>query len=142
MDTPEDNAHRPEVLPPNAAGGVSRSSEPAAPDSEPFERVMEGMPHRVREFFMAMSRSTTSNPVFDKITTDHVTTIIQQAGDNSVRESAHRFSARKYQLAYVIIGVVAILTLVQMGHAELAIPILAALVGFAGGFGYGQSKRQ
>lgn len=85
------------------------------------------------------------NPIFQRITSDHISRIIDNRENESVREHEADGSRRKYQFAYailvsiIIVGLIVFFTLSD--NRDLIAPLVAAVAGFLGGFAAGQRFR-
>ncbi len=109
-------------------------------------RQLEGQPKEVISSITAVLRSSfrPPHPVYDKFEREHVSAWLDynRAGDRE--EFELKKSARKYHLAYVIIGALVFMFLVWFlmpGHADLITQILQIGVSVGGGFGLGYGYR-
>ena len=116
---------------------------------------------RQRAFTTAFSSFTqlagpVFNPVLSRITPDHISKILDNTENESVRaynasesesirEHESESSRRKYQFAYatlvalVVVGLIVFFTLSD--NRDLIAPLVAAVAGFLGGFAAGQRFR-
>ena len=85
------------------------------------------------------------NPIFQKVTSDHVSRIIDNAENESVREHDAGGSRRRYQFAYfllggaIAVGLIVFFTLTD--NRGLLPPIVTGVTGFLGGLAVGQRFR-
>ena len=66
---------------------------------------------RTMSSFAAQFIAPVVNAIFEKFTSDHISTIINNAENERIRESEADNSRRKYQFAYFLIGLLAIIGL-------------------------------
>jgi len=80
------------------------------------------------------------NPIMDKITSDHITTLIKNADTHDQRDRRERVGIRYFQLAIIIIVLVFIGLLVYVfkDNKDVMIGLISGLMGFGGGFGIGK----
>ena len=85
-----------------------------------------------------MSRS---NPIADKITSEHISQLISKSDDQDKRDRDERKGERNYNLLLIIIGLifVAFLLVFLQSNEDLLIKIIVAIISFIGGFGLGKS---
>ena len=85
------------------------------------------------------------NPVSEKITPEHISGIIDNVENESVREHEASSSRRKFQFAYFALGGVAVIGLLVFftltDNRDLLPPIVTGLTGFLGGLAVGQRFR-
>ena len=86
------------------------------------------------------------NPVFEKFTSAHISTIIENAENERVRENQADKSRRQYQFAYFLIGLLAIIGLVVFftltDNRDLIAAIITGAMGFLGGLAAGRYTRR
>lgn len=87
--------------------------------------------------------SRRSNPLAEKITSDHITTLITNSDTSDLRDREERKSERNYNLLLIIIGLVFIgfLIVFLQKNLNLLITIITAILSFIGGFGFGKSRK-
>ena len=139
-----------------SARGKSSSTEPSgSQDVEqnlPLpEEVLTDVPREDRQAIFRAFSSVTQfagpvfNPIFQKVTSKHVSQIIDNIESDSVREHKARASHRKYQFLYFILGLISVVGLIVFfvvsDKENLALPIITAVTGFLGGFLAGQRFR-
>lgn len=113
-------------------------------DQEEFAEVIERMPPELRETMGVMMKISgpMPNPLMKKITTEHITKIIDSGDKESERDYQREKEERSYNLIIFIITVLTILALtgflVFMKEKDLLMNLIVALLGFAGGFGVGK----
>lgn len=81
------------------------------------------------------------NPVFHKVTSEHITQIIENTEKDNARSFDTEKSQRWYQFIYFLVGVVTIAGLASLftftDNDELILPTITAVAGLAGGIGIG-----
>ena len=86
------------------------------------------------------------NPVLHRITSEHVSQIIDNTENDSVREHDASKSRRRYQFAYFLLGAGVTVGLIVFftvsDNRELIPPIVTAIAGFLGGLATGQYFRR
>lgn len=113
-------------------------------DQEEFAEVIERMPPELRETMGVMMKISgpMPNPLMKKITTEHITKIIDSGDKESERDYQREKEERSYNLIIFIIVILTILLLtgflVFMKEKDLLMNLIVALLGFAGGFGVGK----
>ena len=110
--------------------------------SELLERVP---PEHRRAVISAVSSFTqlagpVLNPIFQRITSDHVSSIIDNRENESIREHEADKSRRKYQFWYFLIAICVVVGLILLfittDNRDMITPLLAAIAGFLGGLGF------
>lgn len=115
------------------------------------EEVLEAIPEEDRgkvvsiikqSMFSGISRRT--SPIADKITPEHITTLITNSDESDKRDRSERKSERNYNLILVLIGLVFIgfLIVFLQSNMNLLITIITAILSFVGGFGFGKSQNK
>ncbi len=81
------------------------------------------------------------HPVFERITSEHISQSITKLDDQNIREYAADASRRRYQFIYFFIGLLAVVGLAIFftltDNKDILIPLVTAIAGFAGGFALG-----
>ena len=120
------------------------------PDEEPPipAEILESIPAESRRQFTQAFSSLTQftgplvNPILRRITSEHITQIISNAEARSNRDAEAEKSYRRYQFAYFILALAALLLLLIFFTIQERYDLLAAVVtgamGFGGGFGVGR----
>jgi hypothetical protein len=115
------------------------------------EEILAGVPSEHRQAIVRAFSSVTQfaapvlNPIFQRVTSEHVTGIIDNTENESVREHDANKSQRRYQFAYyasgasLIAGLIVFFTLSD--NRDLILPIVTAVAGFLGGLATGQRFR-
>lgn len=82
-----------------------------------------------------------SNPIADKVTSDHITQLISSSDVQDSRDRKERKSERNYNLLLLIIGIIFIgfLIVFLQKNEDLLIKIVIAIISFIGGFGFGKT---
>jgi len=85
-----------------------------------------------------------SNPIAEKITPEHITTLISNSDKTDIRDRDERKSEKNYNLILIIIGLVFIgfLIVFLQKNMNLLITIITAILSFIGGFGFGKSQHK
>jgi hypothetical protein len=142
-----------------AAEKSSREEEESASADQvgdAVRKLVEKKPEKLMEF-MAMEMSSVGNPLHQKMTTEHISQVIELASKHDEREyNLHKTaqeqefsegnSNRKYCFAaFVIIMVLTVLVLILFRNSpDVLIPILTGLggliSGFLGGWGLGKQR--
>lgn len=127
-------------------GDIKKGSE--NDDSLIPEEILEAIPVEERgkvisvikqSMFSSVTRR--SNPIADKITTEHITQLISKSDEQDKRDREERKGQRNYNLLLLIIGLVFIgfLIVFLQRDKELLVKIIIAIISFVGGFGVGKS---
>lgn len=133
----------------------STSKENDSPSKENFDdllpnEILESIPPEERgSLINVMLRSYSSgissnfSPYSEKITSEHLTKIIENSDSQDKRDRLERKSERIYNLLLVIVGVLGIGTIIIIfkDDKDTLITIIGILLGFLGGFGFGKTKR-
>lgn len=90
---------------------------------------------------MFSSITRRSNPIADKITTEHITQLISKSDEQDKRDREERKGQRNYNLLLVLIGLafIGFLIVFLQRDKELLVKIIIAIISFVGGFGVGKS---
>lgn len=124
-----------------------KSLEPAQPQLMPDSLFPAGTPPEFKkkitqamEFGISMTKGP-SNPLFEKMNTDHVTQLLGIIGADNEREYKDAASNRKYWflvfIIVVLLFVFCAVFFVFMKETTLLTQILTLAVGIGGGFGGG-----
>ena len=139
--------------PPGQRGIAPRETQAEIAQSVPDipENFLEGLPPEMQGLIVSVLSSrtqiseTVSNPILEKVTPEHITSIITNVESDSAREHDADKSRRRYQFAYflVITAVIAglMLLFVFSDNRDLILPIVTAVTGLMGGFLAGQRFR-
>ena len=147
---------RPEDGPKESSSQLEQSSQGIQTETDEVghsipEEVLQAVP---REHRQAVVRAITSitqfagpalNPLFQRLTSEHVSKIIDNRENQSVREHGADGSRRNYQFAYflvggtVAVGLIVFFTLTD--NRDLLPPIVTGITGFLGGLAVGQRFR-
>lgn len=124
----------------------SQNSEGIIPDE-----ILEAIPEEERGKVASIIKQTMisgvmrrSNPIADKITTEHISQLITKSDEHDIRDRAERKSERNYNLLLVLIGLVFIgfLIVFLQNNEDLLIKVVIGIISFIGGFGFGQSRKK
>ncbi len=116
----------------------------------PYE-IFEAIPEEDRGRVASIIRQTMisgvmrkSNPIAEKITTDHITQIISKSDEQDKRDRDERNSERKYNISLVVLGLlfVGFLVVFLQTNENLLINIIVAIISFIGGFGFGKTSKK
>ena len=120
------------------------------PDTPPD--VLGMVPRNRRAPFTRAFNSVTQivapavNPALEKITSAHFSKMLDNAENERIRESEADNSRRKYQFAYFLIGLLAIIGLLVFftltDNGELIVPLITGALGFFGGLAAGRYTRR
>ncbi len=114
------------------------------------DEILEAIPEEDRGKVASIIQQTMisgvmrrSNPIAEKITPDHITSIIDISDKQDIRDREDRKSDKRYNLALILIGLVFIgfLIVFLQANEELLIKIIIGIVSFIGGFGFGRSGK-
>lgn len=121
----------------------NNNDDPLIPDE-----ILEAIPVEERgkvisvikqSMFSSITRR--SNPIADKITTEHITQLISKSDEQDKRDREERKGQRNYNLILLLIGLafIGFLIVFLQRDKELLIKIIIAIISFVGGFGVGKS---
>lgn len=124
--------------------------EEKSPPQEPIEgipipeEVLERMPppvqESIRETFGVITSGSMGNPIARKVTSEHVTKLIDNSEAESKRDFESETASRRYGMAYVLIAILsffAFAVLFAESQPELFRQAMAFLATFAAGFAGG-----
>lgn len=131
------------ALPTADSGNEPRSHD--GPDDGPIpQEVLDKLPGPMREQISQtiglFSAGPIQNPISKKITSDHITKLIENDEKDSERGYKYQQTGRIYTLVYVVISIAAFFGLAYLfakSDPELLRQILAFFATFAAGFGAG-----
>lgn len=83
-----------------------------------------------------------SNPIADKITTEHITELISKSDQRDQRDRKERVTDKYYNIALILIALIFIgfLIVFLQSNEDLLIKVVIGIVSFIGGFGFGKTK--
>ena len=147
-----DQTRESEELSPVQGSSFQASDEPEGDTSVPIpEDLLADVPQEHRKAITRAFSSVTQfagpvfNPIFQKVTSEHVTRIIDSMENDSVRDHDTGKSRRRYQLTYSILGLGAIVGLIIFftltDNRDLMIPVITSVAGFLGGLATGRYFR-
>jgi predicted ABC-type exoprotein transport system permease subunit len=120
-------------------------------DAEAFiipEEILENIPVEERGKIVSIMKQSMfssitkrSNPIAEKITSEHITQLISKSDEQDKRDRTERKSLRNHNLIILLIGLVFIgfLIVFLQKDKELLVKIILAIISFLGGFGLGKS---
>lgn len=86
------------------------------------------------------------NPVREQVTSEHISTALNNRERANEREHNEKTSIRRYQFLYFLIGLLAAIALIVFfsltGDRITLTTVIVTLVGFVGGFGVGRGTRR
>ena len=110
--------------------------------------VLDNMPPEIRSEVVRAFSSITQvaapilNPVLQRVTSDHLTQIINNVDTQSDRDAEAEKSNRRYQFAYFFVTIVVILGLLVFfairEQYNVLIPVVTGITGLGSGFGIGK----
>lgn len=113
------------------------------------EEVLEGIPVEERGKVVSIIKQSMfsgvmrqGNSMSEKITSEHITKLIDKSDSQDIRDRAERKSQRNYNLIILLIGLVffGFLVVFLKEDKELLSKIIIGVISFVGGFGYGKTK--
>jgi len=134
-------------------GSEKKNNPQENPSSEGIipEEFLEAFPQEERGKVASIVKETMisgvmrrSNPIADKITTEHITQLISKSDDHDKRDREERKSERNYNLWLVLIGLafIAFLIIFLRENEDLLIKVVIGIISFIGGFGFGLSRKK
>ena len=135
-----------------SAGNTDTSLEESGPQSEQQEdsgrETLGALPPKiqreVRQLLVSGRIGPAPDPLLEKLNEGHLTTILENSGKEDERAFEYAKTARRYTMAYSVIGLIAFfaLTVYMMPlDKELYKQIVQVLVAAGGGFGAGYGVR-
>lgn len=115
------------------------------------EEVFEGIPVEDRSRIKSIISQTMisgvmkrNNPISEKVTSEHITKLIENSDNQDKRDREERKSEKNYQIAFLIIALVflAFLIVFLKDDQELLYKIIIAIISFIGGFGIGRTTNK
>jgi hypothetical protein len=113
------------------------------------EEVLERIPVEERGKIVSVIKQSMfssvmrkSNPISEKITSEHITKLIDKSDSHDIRDREERKSQRNYDLVILLIGLafLGFLIVFLKDDKELLYKIIIAIISFIGGFGLGRTK--
>lgn len=85
-----------------------------------------------------------NNPISEKVTTEHITKLIENSNVQDERDRKERKSEKNYQIIFLLIGLVFIgfLIVFLKDDKELLYKVIIAIISFVGGFGIGKTSKK
>jgi len=132
-----------ELQPKNESG--NKEGEPS--ESPIPEEILNAIPEKDRPGFIRTITQFSGvfpqqNPLLRKITTEHISQIIQNANNEDIRDREERGKERNYNYKLFVTAIIAILLIsglfIWAKETEFLKYIIGAIIGFAGGFGVGK----
>ncbi|CAB1065859.1 hypothetical protein D1BOALGB6SA_10658 [Olavius sp. associated proteobacterium Delta 1] len=115
---------------------------------EVFEKIPPEARGEIKRMVSTISAGyigPTPSPIARKLTSDHVTKII----DNSEKEDQRRYQEKKEErkMSLIVFGGILvpvtglIVFFALIDKVEILIPLISAIVAFGGGYGFGKSRK-
>ena len=110
--------------------------------------ILDGIPiedrSRIKGKMTQMMFSTEmkrSNPLSEKITSEHISKLIENSNTQDERDRKERKSDKNYQIIFLLIGLIFIgfLIVFLKDDKELLYKVIIAIISFVGGFGIGKT---
>lgn len=114
------------------------------------EEILEGVPEEDRSRIKSIISQTMisgvmrrNNPISDKVTSTHITKLIENSDAQDIRDRQERKSDKNYQLILLIIGLafLGFLIVFLKDDKELLYKVIIAIISFVGGFGIGKTAK-
>lgn len=91
---------------------------------------------------MSMGRFPPTNPLLKKITTSHISKVLDSVEQDDIRQANAHKSIRRYVfwgfIVLVIVALVLVIFLQLQGATEILVNLIIAIFSLAGGFGIGR----
>ena len=83
-----------------------------------------------------------NNPISEKITSEHISKLIENSNIQDERDRKERKSDKNYQVIFLLIGLFFLVFLIVFlkDDKELLYKIVIAIISFIGGFGIGKTR--
>lgn len=113
------------------------------------EEVLDALPPEERNRFLSFFRHSMfagivrrGSPVSEKITSEHITQLIENADKQDLRERAERRGQRTYNLILLCIALafLGFLVVYLKDEKDLLYKVIIAIISFVGGFGFGRTS--
>ena len=113
------------------------------------DEILEGIPVEERSKIKSIISQTMfsgvmkrSNPISEKITSEHITKLIDNSNIQDDRDRKERKSDKNYQIIFLLIGLLFIgfLIVFLKDNEDLLYKIIIAIISFVGGFGIGKAN--
>ena len=113
--------------------------------------ILEVIPAEERGRFISIMKETmfasfmsSNDPIAEKITTEHISKVLENADIQDKRDRQERKSEKNYQIIFLSIGLIFIGLLIFFlkDDKELLYKIIIAIISFIGGFGIGKTRQK
>jgi len=113
--------------------------------------VLEALPIEERGRVQSMMIQTmasgvmrSNNPISEKITSEHISKLIENSGIQDERDRKERKSEKNYQIIFLLIGLIFLgfLIVFLKDDKELLYKVIIAIISFIGGFGIGKNTNK
>jgi len=112
--------------------------------------ILEAVPVEERGRFISIMKESmfagfmsSNDTIAEKITTEHISKVLENADTQDKRDRQERRSEKNYQIIFLLIGLVFIgfLIIFLKDDKDLLYKIIIAIISFIGGFGMGKIKK-
>jgi len=145
---PED----PSGKPPSTDLAPQQGNGPTKPTQKPeVKELLDALPEpereRIEQFFaMAQTHGPLHNPIIDKLTPEHITKVIDGVDTARGQHFVDRKEGRRHDLHTLMVVLIFVLALCGIflfaKQPEYLDKVIAAVLGFAGGYGFGRTKQR
>jgi len=113
------------------------------------DEILEAIPVEDRSRVKSMITQTMvssvmkrSNPISEKVTSEHISKLIENSNVQDERDRKERKSNKNYQVIFLLIGLLFLgfLIVFLKDDKDLLYKIVIAVISFVGGFGIGKTK--
>lgn len=115
------------------------------------EEILDAIPEEDRGKVAGIIKRTmisgvmsSNNPIAEKVTSEHISTIISKSDNQDKRDREERKSERNHNLLLIVIALVFVSFLIVFlqRNENLLVKIVIGIISFIGGFGFGQSRKK
>ena len=113
--------------------------------------ILEAVPAEERGRFISIMKESMfasfmsgNDPIAEKITTEHISKILENVDVQDKRDRDERKSEKNYQIIFLLIGLVfmGLLIFFLKDDKDLLYKIIIAIISFIGGFGIGKTRQK
>jgi len=113
--------------------------------------ILEAVPVEERGRFISIMKESmfasfmsSNDPISEKITTEHISKVLDNVDVQDKRDRQERKSDKNYQIAFLLIGLIfmGFLIVFLKDDKDLLYKIIIAVISFIGGFGIGRTKQK
>ena len=86
---------------------------------------------------------SSNDPISEKITTEHISKVLENTENQDKKDREERKSEKNYQIIFLLIGLafIGFLIIFLKDDKDLLYKIIIAIISFIGGFGMGKIKK-